>query len=892
MTQLLFFDTFSHDMEEELNLDLVQFPSSVIVEEVRVIPLGARVQANFPGGMRLGATVPVRFNLELFVNDLTNPGASTFTSLGTLAYDENGKIFLNTGPKKILTDGLILRGCYSTITLAVYGLLAPTTTEQLAAMAAATASVKPEPIMEAAPPQPPPPARGPGEWNHRVQTATAWPPPVPDNVRGNVAQESYHRGEWIAAENGQRPIEPYYDHHHSKRRSLERRSRSPLRVSYPPREFRSPRDFRSPKGDFRSRTRSRSRSPPPPLPPMNRRSLTPKSPTSNGHLSPHNYKRRSTSLEKPVAQIKEEPPILDDVSDISDGDIPADEDDPMNDDKPEEELAYGLEHHEDHQDQDDSYEKQSHLLADIPEDIEEISDDEAEWSDDGDCFFGDNLAEYEVDFGPDWTDPIRPFSPKSHKLVALKYYRLFPPPTSSSRISERFEQSKEMLDKLEELNEHQVLGSDWVETVESFTTKILPTRKLLRTILRGLSTSDALNHQVHTFKVRHLKSSLKLTIAAMSHAIEWKAGDFSEIFAKLERILSDSTIAIPLKVLALIALNRTLDHSLAMATFIKDELLTRFAEMLVAQNLTTRLKVGLTSLLERFSLKEAVEALKSGAYGHQEKMALLSHILSAVRNNSKPKLTFLSNEKCGVVPSVLRDLFNANVLENVLVACQKAEEKLQQEMFDSVQNILKELTRTKEGLLLLASFPSETETLLSLISSRVDSDFELFCIHALLRVDALSYFGVSHESPRDSLERMEILTTIQELYGMTFSIVGRTALVHVLSLWQFLRPVIRLVKHSSDDACAKQANSEEEQVRKKDMKKSAIRGYACELLLLVVRTADEVEYLKFFADELLAIGKSDETSKLHELVSWLTFLEGQSENIWTSATMVKLHSIF
>jgi hypothetical protein len=47
--RLLFFDTFSHDVEAvggqrpaEINLDLVQFPSPVVVEEVRVIPLGAR----------------------------------------------------------------------------------------------------------------------------------------------------------------------------------------------------------------------------------------------------------------------------------------------------------------------------------------------------------------------------------------------------------------------------------------------------------------------------------------------------------------------------------------------------------------------------------------------------------------------------------------------------------------------------------------------------------------------------------------------------------------------------------------------------------------------------------------------------------------------------------
>ena len=83
--QLLFFDTFSHDSGvlgggQDLNLDLVQFPSPVYINEVRVIPLGAKVKANFPGG-RMGATNPSKFDLELFVNNLRAPGASTFEKI-------------------------------------------------------------------------------------------------------------------------------------------------------------------------------------------------------------------------------------------------------------------------------------------------------------------------------------------------------------------------------------------------------------------------------------------------------------------------------------------------------------------------------------------------------------------------------------------------------------------------------------------------------------------------------------------------------------------------------------------------------------------------------------------------------------------------------------------
>ncbi|XP_020290828.1 protein virilizer [Pseudomyrmex gracilis] len=121
--ELLFFDTFSHDISEELNLDLVQFPKPVYISEVRIIPLGARVQADFPGGVRLGATNPSQFEIQFFVNDLSKPGASTFEFLGGLEYKQNIHIQLECERKQIPTDGLVLRGWYTTITLAVYGTL-------------------------------------------------------------------------------------------------------------------------------------------------------------------------------------------------------------------------------------------------------------------------------------------------------------------------------------------------------------------------------------------------------------------------------------------------------------------------------------------------------------------------------------------------------------------------------------------------------------------------------------------------------------------------------------------------------------------------------------------------------------------------------------------------
>ncbi|CAH2039124.1 unnamed protein product, partial [Iphiclides podalirius] len=179
---LLFFDTFSHDTSEELNLDLVQFPKSVYVREIRIIPLGARVEGDFPGGVRLGATNPTKFHIDFFVNDLSKPGASTFEALGSLDYCQNGQIHMECGSSldqpRIPTDGLVLRGWYTTITLAVYGNLTQVLTETPVG-ANPPASVQRQPVtrdVATVAPTVPQPA----DWNQDASN------PIP-SYTGNVA---------------------------------------------------------------------------------------------------------------------------------------------------------------------------------------------------------------------------------------------------------------------------------------------------------------------------------------------------------------------------------------------------------------------------------------------------------------------------------------------------------------------------------------------------------------------------------------------------------------------------------------------------------------------------------------------------------------------------------
>uniref|UniRef100_A0A671M9C6 Protein virilizer homolog n=1 Tax=Sinocyclocheilus anshuiensis TaxID=1608454 RepID=A0A671M9C6_9TELE len=102
------------------NVDVVRFPYGVLITEVRVIPPGIKAHSNLPDSRAFGETAPHAFQLDLFFNNVSKPNAPVFDRLGSLEYDENKSIIFRPNGK-INTDGLVLRGWYTCLTLAVYG---------------------------------------------------------------------------------------------------------------------------------------------------------------------------------------------------------------------------------------------------------------------------------------------------------------------------------------------------------------------------------------------------------------------------------------------------------------------------------------------------------------------------------------------------------------------------------------------------------------------------------------------------------------------------------------------------------------------------------------------------------------------------------------------------
>lgn len=128
-------------------------------------------------------------------------------------------------------------------------------------------------------------------------------------------------------------------------------------------------------------------------------------------------------------------------------------------------------------------------------------------------------------------------------------------------------------------------------------------------------------------------------------------------------------------------------------------------------------------------------------------------------------------------------------------------------------------------------------------------------VMAVRHLDTIATTVRRAQEVRKEMEKSETLSALLQLYGMTFSSGGRQHLVRALTMGRHTDCLLALVKHSTIDG-------------KKDMKKSAIRGYASELLLLTVRCSDDMGWLRRYGAELLNLGRHDEHSKLAELVGW------------------------
>ncbi len=551
-------------------------------------------------------------------------------------------------------------------------------------------------------------------------------------------------------------------------------------------------------------------------------------------------------------------------------------------------------------------------LVAIAEDIEEISDVEAEWSDvslvtliknpeilfwflfqDGDCFYPNSARDFEVDFGDDWVDPIVALT-KSSVLDdndSLKYF-------GREAVGGVADLDEDQMARLKAANESAV-NNDWVENhLEPMTESLLKTssgmianpgdkRVLLDTIRRGLSLAEAMTQPLPTFKVRHLKSGLKLTLAIVKKVQNLDRHELDTIQECCLNLITEQHMAASLKLLILKVVEDSLLFPEGMDLFISSGRVETIVSLAFKTKQSTRVKTALASLINKANFNEVLETLKNSVVKQEHEAEdvlanLIERVLTFVRGEAEERLAFLP-----VTSEVADDLFKImdqhNFLSLILAALAKP--SVTDRTVQAVTRLLKQMSSTKKGLFYLASHAGVVNQLCQIMEEDDVGAGLAYSLHAVKCLDKL-YFLCEDKSNRADLETMEVLEAIQSLYGLTFTNEGKCSLINVLSKSDLLGVIIRLAKHSevAVEPTVNDENNEENAAAppKKDMKKSAIRGYACELLLLVIRSSETVEFLFHFNSELLDLGKSDETSKLNELTSWLGFLEDKTSLIWES----------
>uniref|UniRef100_A0A671UMM0 Vir like m6A methyltransferase associated n=1 Tax=Sparus aurata TaxID=8175 RepID=A0A671UMM0_SPAAU len=255
-------------------------------------------------------------------------------------------------------------------------------------------------------------------------------------------------------------------------------------------------------------------------------------------------------------------------------------------------------------------------------------------------------------------------------------------------------------------------------------------------------------------------------------------------------------------------------------------------------------------------------------------------------------------------PALYRYMHACHFLESMAAVLSAAAAAGHLGVTQAVRELLRFLSLTQSGLLFLLAQPSPTNLLLRLLASMAEAEGEdttftggesgltgpgfgeegfgvwlMQALHALQGVSELMSHVAAGGDGGAGLEEgdnAEVLGMLHALYLMTFTQTGRSAVAHVFSMENNLSCLVTLLQHHSKDG---QGEAK--------ARKAVTYNYACMLVLLVTQTSNELRMMEQYATPLLAIAKADDTNaKLQELNKWLEPLEKLRFEIGSIPTLI------
>ena len=417
--------------------------------------------------------------------------------------------------------------------------------------------------------------------------------------------------------------------------------------------------------------------------------------------------------------------MLDAVSDISEGDIPDDpepEEPDTNDDR---DLL-----------EEDSITNRSSIAK---EDVEEISDEEAEWSDDFEAGCYSDLETVEI--GEEWEDPVVYFDPLEVDLVPLTILT-DPTETVYDRVllNKMFSGPGEnTLQVTVDSLDSQIFDEKFIENIEHLTKTVqleLPkvssetlVEKLVDIGLSSIDFDAAMSQSKPPSKLRQLKSGLKLIMELLgcrgSLVLKLLENKVQEMLLSL---YSRDHMAMSLKLLILKALDMSLNTLDGIQQFSHQNLYSKLLEV-SSSGQSSRTQFSLSSILTKLHLSQQLEHFS--CVMTQELSVTEVHLLADFLLNlrdlycdvtlrmSHParflpsKLHFdLSEKEFGCPKSSYFSLLSAygllDLLTCVLTSPATSE---QEELMVSLQELLNVWMKDEEGLLFLVNNPQHTNVI-------------------------------------------------------------------------------------------------------------------------------------------------------------------------------------
>ncbi|XP_061459068.1 protein virilizer homolog isoform X4 [Rhineura floridana] len=906
-TELLFLDTFKHQTtEQSTNVDVVRFPCVVYINEVRVIPPGVRAHSNLPESRAYGETSPHTFQLDLFFNNVSKPSAPVFDRLGSLEYDENSSIIFRPNAK-VNTDGLVLRGWYNCLTLAIYGSVDRVVSHD-----------------RDSPPPPPPPPPPPQQ-----QTALKRTPKPVDGEKEDQFNGSPPRPQPRGPRTPPGPPPPDDDED------------EPMPVSVV-----GEKDDVDHREDYFE-----------PISP-DRASIHQEGPYSDEAEVEEDHPEEVDDDEEGVDVEEEEEDDEDDDDGQTVESIPEDEeeDEEEEDDDDDEEDA----EEEEEGEGDDGYEQISSDedgIADLERetfkypsfDIEYTAEDLARVPpvtyDPFDRELGPLLyfgCPYKTTFETE-VAKMRDQDPDKDNLGAAE---------TSAKLTELLELYQEergakWVTALEEIPSLMVKGLSYLQSNDANQDYI---SQLVDWTMQALNLQVALRQPI-ALNVRQLKAGTKLVSSLAECGPRGITGLLQAgVVNSLFELLFADHVSSSLKLNAFKALDSVVSMTEGMEVFLRSGLevhqksgYQRLLELIVLDQ-TVRVVTAGSAILQKCHFYEILSEVKkfadqlaenspslpnhaepeqdadtglergsqeyendveapmdmdnllessSMSEGEVEKLInLLDEILHLMETaphtmiqppvKSFPTTARITGppERDDPFPVLFRYLHNHHFLESITLLLSNPITNVHPGVLQSARDILRFLAQSQKGLLFFLSEYEATNLLVRAFCQFSDPDqeeglqtdgssdeaFPLWLLHSTQSLQCISELFCHFQrcTATDETDHSDLLGTLHNLYLITFNPVGRAAVAHVFSLEKNLQSLITLMEFYSKEALGKICFSDSKS------KKSVAYNYACILILLVVQSSSDVQMLEQYSAPLLKLCKADENNtKLQELGKWL-----------------------